>query len=110
MTNNKQLQELFITAETGSETIFDIYDFLADYEEDYASSGLSIAKTKSTIYDAYELYCSHKNDAERVVDKILNADFSKIVEQFDLEKLFNQIPDEYKGVIAQLLEEMGINE
>lgn len=108
--NNKELQELFVTAESGAETIFDVYDFLTDYEEDYVSSGLVVAKVKPTIYDAYELYRNTKSNAEKAVDKILNADFSKIIEQFDLEKLFNQIPEEYRGVIAQLLEEMGLNE
>lgn len=106
ISNNKELQQLFITAETGAETIFDVYEFLAEYEEEYNS--LPIAAIKPTIYDAYEVYCNSKSDVEKIVDKILDADYSKIIEQFDLEKLFNQIPDEYKGVIGQLLEEAGM--
>lgn len=104
--NNKELQELFISAETGAETIFDIYEFLADYEEEY--NKLPIAKIKNSIYDAYELYSNSKTDMEKIVDRILNADYSKLIEQFNIEKLFNQIPEEYRGIITQLLEEAGI--
>lgn len=106
MTNN-QLHTIFQTAESGADNIFDVYDFLNDYAEEYQE--MPIAKVKPTIYDAYELYCSHKNKGLEILNAILKADYSAIIDQFDLEKLFNNIPEQYQGVIAQLLEEYDIH-
>lgn len=107
MTNN-ELQQIFQTAETNAESIFDIYDFLVDYEEEYKE--MKISKIKPTIYDAYELYCSHKNKGLEVVQAILEGDYGKIISQFDLSKLFGQIPQEYQSFILQLLEEVALGE
>ena len=40
---------------------------------------------------------------------MLTADYSNIIEQFDLKKLIDQIPEEYRGVLEQLVEEAGID-
>lgn len=104
---NLQLQTIFQSAEADSETIFDTYEFLADYAEDYLE--MPIAKIKPTIYDAYELYCSHKNKGMAVLNAILKADYSDLINQFSLDKLFNQIPEQYQEAIMQLLEEYNLN-
>lgn len=104
---NKQLHTIFQAAEAESETIFDTYEFLMEYEEDYKE--MPIAKVKPSIYDAYELYCSHKDKGMAILNAILKADYSEIIDQFNLDKLFNQIPEEYRSVITQLLEEYDIN-
>ena len=104
---NKELEAIFIVAEQNSENIFDVYDELSNYEDQYKE--MNLAKIKPTIYDAYELYCEHKNKFMEMFDKVLTADYSAIIEQFDLKKLFNQIPEQYQGVIKQLIEEAGIN-
>lgn len=106
MTNN-ELQIIFQTAEAESETIFDTYEFLIDYEEKYKD--MPIAKIKPTIYDAYELYCSHKNKGMAILNAILKADYSDLINQFSLDKLFNQIPEQYQEAIMQLLEEYNLN-
>jgi hypothetical protein len=102
MTNN-ELQAIFIAAEEASENIFDIYEFLTKYEEQYKQSNFS--KIKPSIYDAYELYYSHKNKAEEIISSILNADYTKLIEQFSLESLVNQIPEEFRPFLSQLIEE-----
>lgn len=104
---NKELVTIFELAETNSDNIFDIYDALAVHAEAYAK--LQIASVKPTIYDAYELYCNHKNKGMEILNAVLNADFSSIIDQFNLDKLFDQIPEQYHGVIAQLLEEANQN-
>lgn len=104
---NKELQTIFQSAEAESETIFDTYEFLADYEEEYLKMPMS--KIKETIYDAYELYCSHKNKGMAILNAILKADYSDLINQFSLDKLFNQIPEQYQGTIIQLLEEYNLN-
>lgn len=107
MTNN-ELKQIFEIAEAEADNIFDIYDFLINYEEEYKNTRM--AKIKPTIYDAYELYQKSKSPFEGILDMILTADYSKITEQFDLEKLFNQIPDQYKELILQTLDEIKIGD
>jgi hypothetical protein len=102
MTNN-ELQQIFQTAETDSENIFDIYDFLADYEEKYKE--MKISKIKPTIYDAYELYCNHKNKVSDIITAIINADYSNLVNHFNFNDLINQIPEEFRPLLSQLIEE-----
>ena len=104
---NKELEAIFIVAEQNSENIFDVYDELSNYEDQYKE--MNLAKIKPTIYDAYELYCGHKNKFMEMSDKVLTADYNAIIEQFDLKKLFDQIPEQYQGVVKQLIEEAGIN-
>lgn len=104
---NKELEAIFIIAEQNSENIFDIYEELSKYKEQYKK--MKIAKIKPTIYDAYELYCNHKNKLMDMFEKVLTADYSNIIEQFDLKKLIDQIPEEYRGVLEQLVEEAGID-
>jgi hypothetical protein len=99
----KELYNIMLAAETASDNIFDTYLFLADYAEEYLESVFS--KIKPTIYDAYELYCSHKNKGLEILDAVINGDYTKILEQFDLNRLFSQIPEQYQGIILQLLEE-----
>ena len=100
---NKELTTIFELAEASSDNIFDIYEALEEHAEAY--NEMSIAKIILTIYDAYELYCNHKNKVGDILNAIVNADFSSIAEQFDLGKLFNQIPEEYKGLFEQLIAE-----
>lgn len=100
---NLQLQTIFQTAEAESETIFDTYEFLADYAEGYLE--MPIAKIKPTIYDAYELYCSHKNKVSDIIEAIIKADYSNLIKQFNFDDLINQIPEEYRPFLAQLIEE-----
>ena len=104
---NKELEAIFIIAEQNSENIFDIYEELSKYKEQYKK--MKIEKIKPTIYDAYELYCNHKNKLIDMFEKVLTADYSNIIEQFDLKKLIDQIPEEYRGVLEQLVEEAGID-
>lgn len=100
---NKDLITIFELAEASSDNIFDVYEALEEHAEAY--NEMSIAKIVLTIYDAYELYCSHKNKANDILNAIINADFGSIIEQFDLGKLFDQIPEEYKGLFEQLIAE-----
>ena len=100
---NKELITIFELAEASSDNIFDVYEALEVHADAY--NEMSIANIVLTIYDAYELYCNHKNKANDVLNAIVNADFSSIVEQFDLGKLFDQIPEEYKGLFEQLIAE-----
>ena len=58
-----------------------------------------------TIFKAYELYRTHQNTVEKIFDKLANGDFTKLTEQFDIQKLFKQIPDEYKNILGLLLED-----
>ena len=101
---NKELITIFKLAESESENIFDIYDYLSNYEDKYQE--LKIASIKSTIYEAYETYYNHKNKIIEAVKYILNeVDFSSIVEAFDFTELLEQIPEEYMGVFKQLIED-----
>jgi hypothetical protein len=101
---NKELTTIFDLAELNAENIFDTYDFLKDYEESYKE--MQIANIKPTIYDAYELYCSHKNNVVEAVKYILDeADFSSIIDAFSLTNLFESIPEEYRSIFKQLIEE-----
>lgn len=104
MTNN-ELQQIFQTAETKAENIFDIYEFLADYEEEYKK--MKISKIKSTIYDAYELYCSHKNKWQDILDTILSTDYSSIVQQFNFKDIIEQLPEELKPLLSILADEFN---
>lgn len=104
---NQELQTIFQAAEVETQNIFDVYEFLAGYAEAYQE--MPISKIKPTIYDAYELYCSHKNKGMAILNAILNADYSDLINQFSLDKLFNQIPEQYQEVIMQLLEETNLN-
>jgi len=100
---NLQLQTIFQSAEADSETIFDTYEFLADYAEEYLE--MPMAKIKPTIYDAYELYCSHKNKVSDIIAAIINADYSNLINQFNFNDLINQIPEEFRPLLSQLIEE-----
>lgn len=104
---NQELQTIFQAAEVETQNIFDVYEFLIGYAEAYQE--MPIAKIKPTIYDAYELYCSHKNKGMAVLNAILKADYSDLINQFSLDKLFNQIPEQYQEAIMQLLEEYNLN-
>lgn len=100
---NAELITIFELAEASSDNIFDIYEALEVHAETY--NEMAIARIKPSIYDAYELYCGHKNKGMEILNAILNADFTSIVEHFDLSKLFDQIPEEYKGMFEQLIAE-----
>ena len=100
---NAELITIFELAEASSDNIFDVYEALEAHADAY--NEMPIARIKPSIYDAYELYCGHKNKGMEILNAILNADFTSIVEQFDLGKLFDQIPEEYKGIFEQLIAE-----
>lgn len=100
---NEELKQIFETIEAEAENIFDIYDALTKFEEAYQE--MSIAKIKPTIYDAYDTYCKHQPVWEKVLNKILTADYANIVEQFDLSKLVEQIPEQYKSLLGDLIDE-----
>ena len=104
---NQELQTIFQAAEAETQNIFDVYEFLMDHAEAYQE--MPIAKIKPTIYDAYELYCSHKNKGMAILNAILKADYSDLINQFSLDKLFGQIPEQYQETILQLLEEYNLN-
>lgn len=105
---NSELKQIFEAVEIEAENIFDIYDALADFEESYRE--MNIAKIKPSIYDAYELYVTHKNKDKwkHILNAILKADYSELIAHFSLDKLFDQIPEEYKDTILQLLEEYNL--
>jgi U3 small nucleolar RNA-associated protein 14 len=101
---NSELISVFVMAEEDSENIFDIYEKISEYEELYKNT--TISKIKPTIYDAYELYCSHKNNIVEAVKYILDeVDFSEIANAFNFADLLDQIPEEFTGVIKQLINE-----
>lgn len=100
---NQQLELIFKTAEDESETVFDVYEFLENYADKYQE--MPIAKIKPTIYDAYELYCSHKNKVGDIITAIINADYSNLVSHFNFNDLINQIPEEFRPLLSQLIEE-----
>lgn len=104
---NKDLITIFELAEASSDNIFDVYEALEEHADAY--NEMSIANIILTIYDAYELYCSHKNKGKDILNAIVNADFSSIIEQFDLGKLFDQIPEEYQSLMKQLIQENSLN-
>lgn len=104
MTNN-ELVTIMTTAQISSENIFDIYEKLSDYQEEY--SKMPIAKIKPTIYDAYELYVKSTPAWEKIINTILNADYTKIIEQFDLNKMIEQIPEEYRSFFGDLISEQN---
>lgn len=100
---NQELQTIFQTAEAEAQNIFDVYEFLTDYEERYKE--MPIAKVRHTIYDAYELYCSHKNKVSDIISAIINADYSNLINHFNFNDLINQIPEEFRPLLSQLIEE-----
>lgn len=102
MTNN-ELQQIFQTAETNAKNIFDIYEFISNYSDEYLK--MPIAKIKPSIYDAYELYCSHKNKWQDILDTILKTDYSSIVEQFNFKDIIEQLPEELKPLFSILVDE-----
>lgn len=103
MTNN-ELQQIFQTAENNAENIFDIYEFLSNYSDEYLK--MPIAKIKPSIYDAYELYYNHKNKWQGILDTILNTDYSSIVEQFNFKDIIEQLPEEFKPLLSILVDEL----
>lgn len=100
---NQELQAIFQAAENEAETIFDVYEFLSGYEGKYLE--MPFAKIKPTIYEAYELYYSHKNKVGDIIQAIITADYSNLIKQFNYDDLINQIPEEYRAVFTQLIEE-----
>lgn len=102
MTNN-ELQQIFQTAETNAKNIFDIYEFISNYSDEYLK--MPIAKIKPSIYDAYECYYSHKNKWQDILDTILKTDYSSIVEQFNFKDIVEQLPEELKPLFSILVDE-----
>lgn len=101
---NKELITIFESTELLEDNIFDIYESLMDYEEEYQQ--LEISKIIPSIYDAYEIYCKHKNHIQETINYIMNEiDFSGIVEMFNLNNLLDQIPEEYKGVFGKMIQD-----
>lgn len=101
MMTNLELEIEFQDIEENSLTIFDVYEKLALLEKDYKA--MPISKIIKTVYEAYELYHSHKDIADKLVKTIASMDFSNIIESFDLTKIVDQIPTEYKKILAELI-------
>lgn len=106
---NKELVKLFQHIEEDNNfNIFDIYESLSYYIEEY--NEMEISNIKHTIYDAYELYHAHKDNTTKLIDAILNGDYTKVVEAFDLSKMIEKIPPQYLGFFQQLLEGLDLED
>lgn len=101
--NNQQLADLFRQVEQTNSNIFDIYEALNECAKLYKKLSISKVPGCETIFKAYELYRTHQNTVEKIFDKLANGDFTKLAEQFDIQKLFEQIPEEYKSILGLLL-------
>lgn len=100
---NEELVSLINTVQIKHENIFDIYLELSEHQEEYLK--MPIAKIKPTIYEAYELYMQSTPTWEKVINKILQADYAQIIEQFDISKILESIPEEYRAFFGDLLSE-----
>lgn len=103
--NNEQLYSIFTNLQKAHDNIFDVYIELTDYAEAYST--MEIASIIPNIYEAYEVFCKHQDKTERIIQAISSADWSKLVDAFDITKLFDQIPEEYRDTFLTLLEEQG---
>ena len=102
--NNQELADLFRKIENSNTNIFDIYEALNDCAKLYKKLSISIVPGCETIFKAYELYRSHQDTVTMIFDRLANGDFTGLVEQFDVKKLLDEIPDEYKNILALLME------
>lgn len=105
--NNQQLADLFRQLEQTNTNIFDIYEALNDCAKLYKKLSISKVPGCETIFKAYELYRSHQDTVTMIFDKLANGDFSGLVEQFDIKKLLDEIPEEYKNILALLMDGAG---
>lgn len=101
--NNLDLDILFTQLTIEYDNIFDIYEELDKYKNAYKD--LSIAKIVPDIYKAYELHYSHQDITAKIFNAISHADWSPILESLNIENLFEQIPEEYKESVVQLIKE-----
>lgn len=101
--NNLDLDILFTQLTIECDNIFDIYLELKKYEEAYEE--LELSDIVPDIYKAYELYHSHLDPAARIIKAITNADWSNLIDAFDFDKIIEKIPEEYKGILLQLIDE-----
>lgn len=99
--NNLELEARFQEIENNSLTIFDVYEELAVLEKDYKL--MPIAKIIKNVFEAYEIYCKHKDTLQKLINALSNMDFSNVVEAFDLSKLTEQIPQDYQKILAQVI-------
>ena len=102
--NNQELTDLFHKIEQTNANIFDIYEALNSCAKLYKKLSISKVPGCETIFKAYELYRSHQDTVTVIFDKLANGDFSGLVEQFDINKLLDQIPEEYKNILALLMD------
>lgn len=107
--NNQQLADLFRKIENTNSNIFDIYEALNECAKLYKTLSISKVPGCETIFKAYELYCAHKDTVTAIFDRIANGDFSGLAAQFDVQKLINEIPEEYKNILTSILEEVSAN-
>lgn len=107
--NNQQLADLFRQIENSNTNIFDIYEALNTSAKLYKKLSISQVPGCETIFKAYELYCAHKDTVTAIFDRIANGDFTGLTEQFNVQKLFDQIPEEYKNILTQMFSEVSAN-
>lgn len=101
--NNQQLADLFRQIENSNTNIFDIYEALNDCAKLYKKLSISKVPGCETIFKAYELYRSHQDTVTMIFDRLATGDFSGLMEQFNTQKLLDEIPEEYKNILAVLL-------
>lgn len=101
--NNQQLADLFRQIENSNTNIFDIYEALNDCAKLYKKLSISKVPGCETIFKAYELYRSHQDTVTMIFDRLANGDFGGLIEQFNTQKLLDEIPEEYKNILAVLL-------
>lgn len=100
MTNN-ELISIINTIQINNDNIFDIYLELSKYQSEYIE--MDIAKIIPTIYEAYKIYSDSTPAWEKIINKILHADYTQIIEQFDISKMLEKIPEEYRELFGDLL-------
>ena len=102
--NNQELADLFRKIENSNTNIFDIYEALNDCAKLYKKLSISKVPGCETIFKAYELYRRHQDTVTMIFDRLASGDFSGLMEQFDVKKLLDEIPDEYKNILALLMD------
>ena len=103
---NKQLQLKFSNIIANSNNIFDTYCLVRNIENDYKNKLF-----KYSVYDAFELYMKHEGKIDSIINLLqdvgegnqLDNLLNKLNDNFDINKVMNELDTENKKLLGDLL-------
>lgn len=107
---NKQLQLKFSNIIANSNNIFDTYCLVRNIENDYKTTEF-YKLFKYSVYDAFELYMKHEGKIDSIINLLqdvgegnqLDNLLNKLNDNFDINKVMNELDPENKKLLGDLL-------